>query len=126
MYVALRKGFFSIVTYDPHMEDLPGEPGSHFLVRARLRGDIERVFGWDYPIQETPKNDYAYRAIIPNDVVARTLVRELAAVNYPNFKSSIPVDDELRLSFYATIWGAGMDAQEREQRRIKLKRGRHG
>jgi hypothetical protein len=126
MYIALRKGFFSIVRYDPNMEDLPGEPGAHFLVRARMRGDIERVFGWDYPIQETPKNDYAYRAIIPNDVVARTIVRELASVNYSNFKSSIPVDDELRLSFYATIWGAGMDAQEREQRRIKLKRGRHG
>jgi hypothetical protein len=62
------------------------------LVRARVAGDIERVFP-DAVVTMTPDADYRFRAVLPRKIVAAVLAEQVASISYPNFKSSIKEAD---------------------------------
>ena len=71
------------------------------LVRARCKGDIERVFK-SAEVLEHMGTDYAYRAILPREVVQAAIMREISGIHYPNFKAS--VRELWRHDAYMEVW----------------------
>ena len=108
MWTFLSNSFLSIVD--------KGDPsGATLLVRARVAGDIERVFPGVAVVEEAG-TDYSYRARIDRKVVAKTIAAELQSVRYANFKST--VKDRRRHDAYLEVWDAMMDYQS-DLRRLK-------
>lgn len=101
MWVFLSGSMLSIVQHRDHSQVL--------MVRARLRGDIERVFP-DHDVVETPDADYRFRATVRRDVVAEAIKAQVMAISYPNFKGS--VQESERHDAYMDVWGVMLRAQE--------------
>lgn len=106
MWVYLTDALLSIVAH----RDRPGE----LLVRARFDGDIEAVFPGAAVI-ETPDADYRFRATVPRDVVAQAIAARVTAIDYPNFKGTLPhrsPADRARADAYHTAHAAALEAQD--------------
>lgn len=93
MWLCLNTAFFSIVA---PKED----PDDRLLVRARRKGDIERVF--DVPGVYSPGRDYAYRALLERDAVAAVVMCQVLGIQYGNFKDS--VKEPALHSVYNAVW----------------------
>ena len=96
MWVAFNNAFLSIVQNRNN--------GSELLVRARVKGDIERVF----PEVETFEDltaDYRYRALITRDEVAEAMASQVSEINYDNFKNSISKNEYQRHDAYLKVCG---------------------
>ena len=96
MWIALNNSFLSIVENRNNSSEL--------LVRARVKGDIERIF----PETETFEDlsaDYRYRALIKRDLVAKALASQVSEINYDNFKNSISKDEYQRHDDDLKVWG---------------------
>ncbi len=106
MWISLSDSFLSIVAFHCKPQSL--------LVRARVAGDIERVFP-QATITHTPKADYAYRAEVPRTEVAAALVATVDTITYDNFKNS--VSDRARHDAYFACWGAMYDLQQKKANR---------
>lgn len=86
------------------------------LVRARLRGDLERFASpqaWE--IEETPDADYRWRVFIPREALSRRLQQIAYSLDWPNVKSAIASGDTLRWAWYSKAWCAGLNAQMAEE-----------
>jgi len=70
------------------------------LVRARRKGDIEKLF--KAKVTHTPKADYPYRATVNTKNVVEALAREVRRIDYSNFKASVKDDDLHRA--YEEVW----------------------
>lgn len=97
MWIVLNNSFLSIVKNRNDENEL--------LVRARVSGDIEKVFN-DADVFEDANADYKYRSYLDKKVVANTISEELMNINYDNFKSSVSKDDKMRSSAYMKVWSA--------------------
>lgn len=84
MWIFFNDAFLSIVAHR-HQPDM-------LLVRSRARGDIERVFP-DADVSHSPDADYAYRATLAREEVAKAIASQIESIGYPNFKSSIKEPD---------------------------------
>jgi len=93
MWIFLNDAFLSIVD--------KGGDGNTLLVRARKRGDLERVFP-DAEVQESRRNDYRFRARLDRERVAQVIAASVRAVTYPNFKGSVAETD--RHDAYLGVW----------------------
>jgi hypothetical protein len=113
MWIFLNCAMLSIVAHRT-------EPNS-LLVRARERGDIERVFP-NVETWEDASADYRYRAVIPRDQVARAIGECAAGIAYPNFKGS--VRDDARHDWYMDVWAAGDRHQQAAVRREQSRKKR--
>lgn len=82
MWIFLCDSFLSIV-------DRGAPSGQTLLVRARRRGDIERVFP-GAAVVENAGTDYAFRARIDREQVALTMAEQVSEIRYPNFKARRP------------------------------------
>ena len=80
MWVCLSDAFLSIVYKECGPDEL--------LVRARRKGDIERVFP-AASVKRSPGTDYLFRAVVKRAEVAAAMVREVEAIQYDNFKNSV-------------------------------------
>jgi hypothetical protein len=101
----------------------PGEPGGdkgRLLVRARVKGDIERIFA-RARVQETPGRDYRFRTLLPRWMVAKAMSDEVRRIAYSNFKDS--VDEKDRHDAYFRCWAA-MNALQRSRLAPKRPDGR--
>jgi hypothetical protein len=103
MWVFQNDSFLSIVAH----RDYEG----HLLVRSRIKGDIERAFGdlldrKNIQVWADSSADYKWRAIIPASDVANMLGAAALAVDYENFKDSIPKGRKhnARRLAYMEIW----------------------
>lgn len=105
MWIFMNDAMLSIVT-DPRNPD-------QLTVRARAKGDIERVFD-RARVFKTPLRDYAYRAYIPRRVVAAVLSKRIHDIDAANFKSSVREND--RHDAYADCWSAMMRFQTKRER----------
>lgn len=94
MWIVLNDAYLSIVK--PREEK-----GDNLLVRARIKGDIERVFP-DAVVTKLPNRDYDFRATVPAVEVARALVDRVFNLDYPNFKGSV-AEHERHEAYYG-IW----------------------
>ncbi len=95
MWIFLSDAFLSIVD--------KGGDGTTLLVRARKQGDIERVFP-EAEVEETPRNDYRFRAHLPRERVAQALADAARGIHYPNFKDT--VKSHARHETYMDVWQA--------------------
>lgn len=104
MWVFLNNSFLSIV-------QKPGQKDS-LTVRARVRGDIERVFP-SANVIENAGTDYKYRAVIPRQEVAKAMSDSVMNLTASNFKAS--VRDRNRLEAYHQVWDVMYDYQRAEE-----------
>ena len=95
MWVLLNNAFFSIVKNRNKKNEL--------LVRARIKGDIEKVFP-EANTFEDKNADYRYRTFIETSIVADKISNEIFKINYDNFKNSISKDDFNRTIAYGNVW----------------------
>jgi hypothetical protein len=100
MWIMFSDCFLSIVSKDCQWDEL--------LVRARRKGDIQKVFP-DAKVRKDTKADYLYRAVIPRMDIALAMAERVDAVNYPNFKDSV-TDDALHRA-YMQVWFAMVELQ---------------
>ena len=97
MWVMLNNSFLSIVENMNNPEEL--------LVRARVKGDIERVFN-DASVFEDLAADYKYRAFVDRQIVQVEISKQVEGINYYNFKNSISKDEQERHDAYIQVWSA--------------------
>lgn len=102
MWVYLNNAFLSIVAHRTKPQFL--------LVRARLSGDIERVFP-GATVSESAHNDYRFRTEIKRAEVGRVLGEQAAGLKYDNFKHSVGEED--RHDAYVKAWVAMANLQRR-------------
>jgi hypothetical protein len=106
MWLSLSDSFLSIVALAG-----PTANPRQLLIRARVAGDIERVFP-EATVAHTPQADYACRTTLPRTRVATALAAAVQAIAYPNFKNS--VSDQARHDAYLTCWEAMHDLQRQK------------
>jgi hypothetical protein len=73
------------------------------LVRARRKGDIEKLFP-KAKVRRDPRADYLFRAPVKKTEIAAALANEVNRVTYSNFKDSVK-DDDLHTAYLKT-WSA--------------------
>lgn len=105
MWILMNDAMLSIVRHRTRPDDL--------LVRARLAGDIERVFP-QVEVVEGAGSDYRFRATVPRPEVAEAISRRLLDIDYGNFKNS--VREPKRHEAYFDVWHAMHDLQEGAKR----------
>ena len=80
MWIQFNNAFLSIVENRENTTEL--------LVRARVKGDIEKVFP-EADVFEDNNADYKYRAFISKAIVAEKIMLKVTEINYDNFKNSV-------------------------------------
>ena len=95
MWIMLNNAFLSIVENRNNKDEL--------LVRARIEGDIERVFPEADSFQDE-QADYKYRAYVLRKEVEKVLALKVSEINYGNFKGSISPKDRSRHDAYLRVW----------------------
>ena len=106
MWIFLTDSFLSIV-------DKGDASGETLLVRARKKGDIEKVFP-DAEVQAGMGTDYQYRARVDRSAVADKVAACIRGIQYANFKSA--VSEQTRHDAYVNVWGAMYAFQTSEMR----------
>ncbi len=105
MWILMNDAMLSIVR---HREQL-----GTMLVRARLAGDIERVFP-EAQVVVGGGTDYRFRAVLPEKEVADAVSRRLLGISYGNFKAS--VREPKRHHAYFKVWDVMHDLQEQARK----------
>lgn len=100
MWICLNDAFLSIVSKDC--------PRDSLLVRARRKGDIEKIFP-EAVVRMTKGTDYRWRAVVKRAVVVDALSGEVGRITYDNFKDSV-TDKKLHAA-YLRVWSAMADLQ---------------
>ena len=95
MWVFFNNSFLSIVSDRNNKSKL--------LIRARIKGDIERVFG-NIAVAQSNNSDYKYRAFLERDTVAEKLKELSLSIDYDNFKNSIHYQENERHNSYLDVW----------------------
>ena len=95
MWIQFNNAFLSIVENRDNKLEL--------LVRARIKGDIEKIFP-EADVFEDDSADYKYRAFISKAKVAARMMLKTTEINYDNFKNSIPSDQSERHHSYLNVW----------------------
>ena len=93
MWIQFNNAFLSIVENRDNKLEL--------LVRARIKGDIEKIFP-EADVFEDESADYRYRAFISKAKVAERMMLKMKEINYDNFKNSVKEID--RKSAYSNVW----------------------
>ena len=93
MWIQFNNAFLSIVENRDNKSEL--------LVRARVKGDIEKIFP-DADVFEDENADYKYRALISKAKVAAKMMFKMTDINYDNFKNSVKESE--RKNIYSKVW----------------------
>lgn len=101
----MNDAFFSVV------KDRNNEDG--VVVRARVEGDLENVFGSDKKVIVTDDSDYRFRLFLDQEYVKNVIANRIENINYPNFKNSINKTDYERKRYYTDVWGVMYDWQDK-------------
>lgn len=101
MWVASKIGFFSIVHKDDHL----------FHVRARTRGDIERLCrATNTPVDRvvvTPESDYRYRIVVQGNGISRVFNALQSSITYRRFRTQISDNHQRdKIPVYSGFWDA--------------------
>ena len=107
MWIFLPNSMLSIV------QKLGDAKAGTLTVRARIAGDIERVFP-DAKVIDGGGTDYRFRATVPRDKVAQAMFDQVMALDYSNFKST--VKNRQRHEAYLKVWSAMFGYQQNEKR----------
>lgn len=104
MWIVTNESFLSVVQ-DRNNPD-------QFVIRARIKGDIEKFMGEDTPVNviEMDKSDYRFRAFVDKSVFRMKMVDAIDSIDYDNFKNT--VTERERRAWYLSIWDIMFRAQE--------------
>lgn len=102
MWIATSNSFLSVV------ENRADK--SEFVVRARVRGDLEKFFGEDIKVIETEDSDYRFRVFVTKEYFTDKMCGYINSIDYSNFKDS--VKSEERKTWYTQIWSIMNNVQE--------------
>lgn len=108
MWIFTTKGFISAVSWK-------GEP-SFMCVRARVARHLSLLFPGATVIENLDA-DYRYRVKVTRKAFEQSMLYELRAIHYPDFKSEIEDDD-----YHAActnVWGVMRSLQPKPSRRQK-------
>ena len=94
MWLFFSRSFLAIV-------DKGDDTGQTLLVRARRKGDIERVFPFA-EVVEGVGTDYKFRARVPREEVAERIAESVRNINYANFKDT--VHEKQRHDAHMGVW----------------------
>lgn len=109
MWVFSKDVFLSVVA----IKDDP----IRLMVRARIRGDIEKVFPlYAGRVRMTPNSDYRFRAMIPRSEVSCVMAKMVKDIDYINFKDS--VTDQRRHWAYSDVWVAMLRLQDQLEEKV--------
>ncbi len=115
MWVCLNNAFFSIVD--------DGRSDGKLLVRARRKGDIEKIFpDAAGSVQRLVGRDYLWRTYMDLYLVADVIAEQVSLISYGNFKDS--VKDKTLATAYGKFWHIHSDLQELPPYSIGYSRGR--
>lgn len=106
-WIFFPDAFVSIVAH----RDLPDS----LLVRARVRGDLEKLFP-GVEVEELAWADYRFRAVIPRNEVAAVVAERVACADYSNLKAR--VSEPERHDAYTSVWNVMNRFQQRFRRGI--------
>lgn len=104
MWIFTSNAFVSIVE---HRDD-----PAKLIIRGRFKGDVDRFLGAPIEI-ETPDADYRFRATAKRADVEAAIQRAAQAINYDNFKGSMPTRPDWRHRVAMRVWQV-MAAAQRE------------
>ena len=104
MWIFMQDSFVTI-SQDKNQRD-------RFMIRARVAGDIEKLFP-ETKVIRMDDADYLFRAFIPKDRVVEVLSRAMGNIGYTSFKGG--VKDKCRAWFYAQVWSIMADMQDATQ-----------
>jgi hypothetical protein len=115
MWIYLNNSMISVVETPDHDDtgkrDTAGR--KHLSVRARSVKDLKNFLGDDKGLHDLIKinqnRDYHCRIFLPRDWVADRMKDLLRALDYDNFKSSIPIRDTARQDWYHTTWNTAYE-----------------
>jgi len=104
MWIVMNDSYVSIV------KDREDDMG--VVVRARVKEDLESLFGKDHAedIIETDDSDYRFRLFLDQAYVAAVIEDRVMNIDYDNFKNS--VKQSWRKMAYTQIWNIMHRVQE--------------
>lgn len=117
MWIFLSDSFVSIVAPQPGGAV---DPEKFLIVRARVRGDIERLFP-RASVNDSGGTDYRFRAVIDRNTVTARIARAVGDIDYTNFKDTVPT--KARHDAYFSVWSTMADLQDRFVRAPWRRRG---
>jgi hypothetical protein len=102
MWIVTNKSFLSAVQdrLDPNI----------FVVRARIRGDLETFFGDGIKVIKTEDSDYRFRVFVNKSVFKLKMMEHINSIDYTNFKDSVETKE--RKTWYMQIWYVMYRVQE--------------
>lgn len=96
MWIYMKDGFFSVIQHPSSKK--------HVLIRARVKGDLEKVFPEvGGSVEVTPDSDYRFRVPLSKSTFAAKLGEHALMIDYNNFKNAIN-DKERREYWYEQVW----------------------
>ena len=93
MWIQFNNAFLSIVENRDNKLEL--------LVRARIKGDIEKIFP-EAEVFKDDSADYKYRLFISKATIATRMMLKMTEINYDNFKNSVKEIE--RKTAYSNVW----------------------
>jgi len=105
MWIMMNDAFISVV------EDEVNK--NMFSVRARIKGDLENVFGDKHEVLVDVGTDYKFRMYLDKEYVNRVISERISNINYGNFKNSISKKDHQRKRAYSDVWSVMFNWQTR-------------
>jgi hypothetical protein len=110
MWIFLSDAFLSIVAPEAGRNV---DPAKFLIVRARVAGDIEKVFP-DAKVMADAGTDYRFHAIVKRGDVASKLAEETLRIAYTNFKDTVTT--QRRRDAYLAVWYAMAGLQKKSSR----------
>lgn len=104
MWVFIRDSYLSIVQDDAESRLLQ--------IRARIRGDIERVFP-EADVAEDEAADYRFCAAVHRDRVAHAIALQIAHIDYASLVEATPDHEDDRREAYTSVWARMAEEQTR-------------
>lgn len=97
MWIFTNKGMLSVVRHR--------EKKDYFLVRARERGVLEKLFPKHKgKYEENNEADYRFRLNVQEGDFYDFMIHAAQNINYDNFKNSIPPEKELYHDACMDVW----------------------
>ncbi len=98
---------------DAHLSIVQSDAESRVLqVRARFRGDIERVFP-EADVAEDETSDYRFCASLARDRVAHALFNKVSHLHYASLVEEVPIEEDVRREAYTAVWARLAEEQAR-------------
>lgn len=126
MWGFTKKGFISVVAYDPTKDRKKDSPfpkiakkaGTHLLVRARIKADLDQLKAVvpSLVIDTDSGADYAYRAVVTRSQYKKFLVKTVDEIDYDSHFKEAARDNspkvEGRYNAMMSVWTAMAKLQE--------------